>query len=115
MPSTTNKETKYRQTYNMRRTLLGNTIVDHAYVVWAPPVGAAPTTSSFSTEPLGSMDWAEATARRDQNHFSFGFGAPDIKDFTMVTVTSARGALIMNEQITHFEAATKTDFNVDYE
>ena len=37
----------YRQ--NIRRTLVGNKIVDHSDVVGASPVGAAPTTSSFST------------------------------------------------------------------
>ena len=39
---------KYRQISNIRRTL-GNEIGDHSDVVGAPPVGAAPTTSSFST------------------------------------------------------------------
>ena len=39
----------YRKTSNIRRTLMGNTIVDHSDVVGASPVGAAPTTSSFST------------------------------------------------------------------
>ena len=39
----------YRQVSNIRRTLVGNQIVDHSYVVGASPVGAAPTTSSFST------------------------------------------------------------------
>ena len=39
----------YRQVYNIRHTLAGNKIVDHSDVVGAPPVGAAPTTSSFST------------------------------------------------------------------
>ena len=34
---------------NIRRTLDGNNIVDHSDVVGASPVGAAPTTSSFST------------------------------------------------------------------
>ena len=34
----------YRQVSNIRRTLVGNKIVDHSDVV-----GAAPTTSSFST------------------------------------------------------------------
>ena len=40
---------RYRQVSNIRRTLVGNTIVDHWDVVGASPVGAAPTTSSFST------------------------------------------------------------------
>ena len=40
---------KYRKTSNMRRTLVGSKIVDHSDVVGASPVGAAPTTSSFST------------------------------------------------------------------
>ena len=39
----------YRQVSNIRCTLVGNLIVDHSDVVGASPVGAAPTTSSFST------------------------------------------------------------------
>ena len=37
----------YRKTSNIRRTLVGNKIVDHSDVVGASPVGAAPTTSLF--------------------------------------------------------------------
>ena len=43
----------YCQTYNISHILVGNKIVDHSDVVGASPVGAAPTTSSFSTEHLG--------------------------------------------------------------
>ena len=43
------KMTEYHQVSNMRRTLVGNLIVDHSDVVGTSPVGAAPTTSSFST------------------------------------------------------------------
>ena len=39
----------YRQVSNIRRVLVGNKMVDHSDVVGALPVGAAPTTSSFST------------------------------------------------------------------
>ena len=39
----------YRQVSNISHTLVGNEIVDHSDVVGASPVGAAPTTSSFST------------------------------------------------------------------
>ena len=39
----------YSQTTNVSHTLVGNKIVDHSDVVGASPVGAAPTTSSFST------------------------------------------------------------------
>ena len=39
----------YRKVSNIRLTLVGNKIVDHSDVVGASPVGAAPTTSSFST------------------------------------------------------------------
>ena len=42
-------EMKYRKTSNISRTLVGNRIVDNSDVVGASPVGAAPTTSSFST------------------------------------------------------------------
>ena len=47
----------YRQTSNIRRTLIGNKIVDHSDVVGAAPVVAAPSTSSFSTKYLVSLDW----------------------------------------------------------
>ena len=43
------RDKQYRQVSNIRRTLVGNKIVDHSDVVGASPVGAAPTTSSFST------------------------------------------------------------------
>ena len=38
-----------RQVSNIRRTLVGNKIVDNSDVGGASPVGAAPTTSSIST------------------------------------------------------------------
>ena len=40
---------EYRKFSNVRRTLVGHKIVDHSDVVGASPIGAAPTTSSFST------------------------------------------------------------------
>ena len=40
---------KYCQTYNISGTLVGNKIVDHLDVVGASPIGAVPTTFSFST------------------------------------------------------------------
>ena len=40
---------EYCKVSNIRRILVGNKIVDHSDVVGASPVGAAPTTSSFST------------------------------------------------------------------
>ena len=39
----------YREVSNIRRTLVGNKIVGLSDVGGASPVGAAPTTSSFST------------------------------------------------------------------
>ena len=39
----------YCQISNIRRTFVGNKIVDHSDVVGASPAGAAPTASSFST------------------------------------------------------------------
>ena len=65
---------KHREVFNIRRTLVGNKIVDHSDVVGASPVGAAPTTSSFSTEHLASMDWAKTTAWRDEKHLCFEIG-----------------------------------------
>ena len=48
-------ENIYRQTYHIRRKLLGNIIADHADVAGASPVGAAPTMSSFSTQHVASI------------------------------------------------------------
>ena len=42
-------ELMYHQVSNIRHTLVGNKIVDQPDAVGASPVGAAPTTSSFST------------------------------------------------------------------
>ena len=63
---------QYSQVSSIRRTLVGNKIVDHSDVVGAPPVGTAPTTSSFSTKHLVSLDWAKTIARRDEKHLSLG-------------------------------------------
>ena len=62
----------YHQTSNIRCTLVCNKIVDHSDVLGASPLGAAPTTSSFLTTHLASMDWAETTARPDEKHLSVG-------------------------------------------
>ena len=62
----------YRQVSNIRHALVGNKIVDHSDVVGASPVGAAPTTSSFSTYHMASLDWAKTTARRDEKQLSLG-------------------------------------------
>ena len=59
----------YRKTSNISRTLEGNKIVDHSDVVGASPVGAAPTTSSFSTKHLASMDSAKTAARQYDHLF----------------------------------------------
>ena len=44
-----NSNGTYRQASNTSRTLVGSKIIDHSDVVGASPVGAAPTSSSFST------------------------------------------------------------------
>ena len=63
---------KYCQTSNIGHALVGNKIVDHLDVAGASPIGAAPTTSSFSTQHLAPMDWTKSTAGRDEKHLSFG-------------------------------------------
>ena len=42
-------DARYHEASNMRRTLVANTIAGNSDVGGASPVGAAPTTSSFST------------------------------------------------------------------
>ena len=53
----------YRQTSNISRTLVGNTIVDHSDRLSAP-VGAAQTISPFSTWYLASKDCTKTIGRR---------------------------------------------------
>ena len=62
----------YRKTSNIRRTVRGNKIVDHSDVIGASPVGAAPTTSSFSTWHLASRNSAKEAARHYENLLSVG-------------------------------------------
>ena len=68
----TNNTIAYRQVSNISRTLVGNEIVDHSDVVGASPVGAAPITSSFSTQRLASIYCAKTMATRDGKHLSWG-------------------------------------------
>ena len=73
---------EYCKTSNISCTLVGNKIVDHSAVVGASPVGAAPTTSSFSTLHLASRDSAKTAARQYEN-LVLGFSAPYIRDLTV--------------------------------
>ena len=75
----------YRQTLNINCILVGSNIVDHSDVIEASPVGATPTTSSFSTENLASMDWAKTTARRDEKHSSLGIRCTNIIGLTVLS------------------------------
>ena len=59
-----------RKVSNKSSTLVGNKIVDHSDVVGASPVGAAPTTSSFSISHLSSQDLAKTATRRYENLLS---------------------------------------------
>ena len=65
---------KYHQTSNISHTLEVNTIVYHSDVAEVSPVGAAPTTSSFSTQHMASMNWEKTTARSDEKIQVLGFG-----------------------------------------
>ena len=65
------QKNNYRQVSNIKRTLVGDKIVDHSDIVGASPVGVAPTISSFCTEHLASIDWVKANVRWDENHLSF--------------------------------------------
>ena len=54
----------HRQTSNVSRRLVGNTLVDHSDVVGA-------TTTSCSTKHLVSIDCTKTTARRDEKYLSY--------------------------------------------
>ena len=72
----------YTQTSNISRSLVGNNIVDHSDVVGASPIGVAPTTSSFSTIRLASIDWTKTTTRRDEIHSNLGIWCVYTRGFT---------------------------------
>ena len=62
---------RYCQTSNISHTLVSNKTVDHSDVVGASPVSAAPTTSSFLTEHLTSMDCTKDNCKARQETFKF--------------------------------------------
>ena len=89
----------YRQTFKIRRSLVGNKLVDHSDAVGASPFGAAPTTSWFLAQHLASMDWAKATAKRDEKHWSFlVFGAIYTRGFTIGCIIVRRAGLMRLQQ-----------------
>ena len=57
---------KYCKISNIRHISVGYKIVHHSDVVGASPFCGAPTTSSFSTWYMASMDCTKTTARRDE-------------------------------------------------
>ena len=63
-------------------TLVSNRSVDHSDVVGASPVGAAPTTSSFSIWHLASRDLAK-TQDSTRIFKGLGFSASYIRDLTV--------------------------------
>ena len=61
----------YHGTSNINITLIGNAIVAPSGVVGASPNGVVPSTSSFPTQHLASVDWAKITAGQDEKNLSF--------------------------------------------
>ena len=55
---------RYRKTFNIRRTILGNKIVDHSDIVGASPVGAAPATSLFVSNTW--LQWIQQRQLQDE-------------------------------------------------
>ena len=77
----------YRQISNLRHSLVGNKTIDHSDVVGASPVGAAPTTSSFSTYHLASINCTDNWLDLIKNTWIWGFGASYIRDLTVVNIS----------------------------
>ena len=76
----------YRQTAHISRTITGNKIFGHSYVVGASPVGAAPNTSSFSAWHLASMVGHKHLQDKVRISKMLWVAAPYIKDFTVLYV-----------------------------
>ena len=64
-------QSDYRQISNIRHTLVGNKIADRSDVVGASSVNAAPTTSSFSTKHMASIDWDNGKMIWDEKKVTF--------------------------------------------
>ena len=62
---------EYHQTSDINHTLVDNKIVDHSDVVGASPVGATPTTSSFSFLDItpGFNGWGRDNCKMGQETF----------------------------------------------
>ena len=73
-----------REVSNLRRTSLGNEIVDHSDVVGASPVGAAPTTSSFSTKHWLQWIGQRQVQGKTRNLYVWGLGAFYIRELTVL-------------------------------
>ena len=77
-----------RQTSNINVTLVGNNDVDHSDVVGAPPVGAAPTTSSFTWfQWIGQRQLQDGT----RNIYVLGFGVTYIRCLIVLIINIADG------------------------
>ena len=99
---------RYHQTCNIRCTLVGNKIINHSDAVGAAPTtdvvgaapkvgtvptGAAPTTSSFSTWHLASMDWANTTVRQEEKPLVLWFSATYIRSLTVSQIWLYNGLM----------------------
>ena len=79
-----NCEMNYRQVSNIRRTLVGNEIVDHSDIVGASPVGAAPTTSSSRLNTW--LQWIGQKQLQDETR-SFVIWCVLYRDFTVCEIS----------------------------
>ena len=70
----------YSKTRNISRTFIGNEFLYHSDVVGASPASAAPTTSSFSTWHLASIDWTKTAARGCEKQQVFSYSVRFILD-----------------------------------
>ena len=75
---------KYRKVSYIRRTLVGNNIVDHSDVVGASPVGVAPTTP-FLHQLYTWLQWIGQIQLQNEtrNIYVFGLGASYIREWTV--------------------------------
>ena len=87
----------YRQVSNIRRTLVGNKIVDHSDVVGASPVGAAPTTSSFSTNTWLQLIEQRQLQDETRNIYVWGLGASYIRDLKVYAGDRASGDCVYTD------------------
>ena len=105
------KKSAYFRTCNIKGTVVSNKLVDHSGVVGAAPVGASPTTSSFSTDEMRiirvfvfgaaytrSLTVTILVSQLELTHWSYVFLALTHRSAVMVLIMLDKQVLVFHDE-----------------